>query len=201
MGTRPCRRGAGRKPCRHRFFPQRQRFAIRRGLHADGFAEGGVARTPGIPRRIVVGRLPVVIPMPRAPAFVVAGGLDAPARALRHRGDVRPRGIFKDLDLRDKVRTDRACGEEKGCESHKSNRLPRIMHLVGDDFLLVRLELDAELHFLRVGFQAGVGFFHDLPVHPAVEVLDDADFDRLLLVVADLDFKGLVAPVVGACPL
>ena len=78
-------------------------------------------------------------------------------------------------------------------------RSPGIMHPVVDDLFLVGLELHAELDGLRVGLDEGVAVVADLPVRPAVEVLDHADFHRFLLVVAQLDLERFVGGVVRSC--
>ena len=47
---------------------------------------------------------------------------------------------------------------------------------------------------LGVDFFEGVGAFGDVPVRPAIEVFDDADFDGSGFVVADFDFEAFVDP-------
>ena len=58
--------------------------------------------------------------------------------------------------------------------------LPGVVDLVRDDLLLAGGDLDAELDGLAVGLGERVGLLHDLPVDPAVQVLDDADLDGAL---------------------
>ena len=70
------------------------------------------------------------------------------------------------------------------------------MHLVGNDLLLIGFELNPKLDFLRVGFQKCIGFFKNVPVHPTIKMLDDTDFNLLLLVVTQFDFKRLFGPLV-----
>ena len=74
--------------------------------------------------------------------------------------------------------------------------LPGIMDFICNNFFLSRFEPDAEFDSLAVGLSKVVGLFHDLPVNPAVQMLDDPDFDAVLfLAVTDLDFKRFVQPV------
>ena len=54
---------------------------------------------------------------------------------------------------------------------------PGIVDLIGQDFFAVGWDLDGEGGGLGVDFFEGVGGFGDVPIGPAVEVFDDADFD------------------------
>jgi len=56
------------------------------------------------------------------------------------------------------------------------------MGCVGQRLLLSGLQGDAELDGLGVFFLEGVGRLADFPIRPAVEMLDDADLDGLVLI-------------------
>src|ERR1700687_3721296 len=72
--------------------------------------------------------------------------------------------------------------------------LPGIMNRVSDDLLSVGRDGDGELDGLRIRLAGICRLFGQLPVGPAVQVLDGADFDRILLMIAQTGFKRLVHP-------
>ena len=75
--------------------------------------------------------------------------------------------------------------------------LPGVMDLVGDDSFLACRDLDTKFNCLAVGLFKVMRLFDNLPGNPAIEVLDYPEFDGILfLVVANLDFKGFIQPLV-----
>ena len=54
--------------------------------------------------------------------------------------------------------------------------------------------MDCEGGGLGVDLLKGIGAFADVPVGPAVEVFDDADFDGGGFVVSDFDFEAFIHP-------
>jgi len=62
--------------------------------------------------------------------------------------------------------------------------------------LFVRFYLNAKFHCLCVGLEKRIGFLRNFPIVPTKQVLDRANFDRFLLVIAQLDFEGFVHPVI-----
>ncbi len=55
------------------------------------------------------------------------------------------------------------------------------MRGVSDRLFLTWLERNAEFDGLGIGFEIGITTVLDLPVCPAVEVLDNADFDGFIV--------------------
>jgi hypothetical protein len=66
--------------------------------------------------------------------------------------------------------------------------------LVGQDLFTVGRYFHGEDGCLRVDLFEGIGALADIPVGPAVEVFDDADFGWGGFVIADFDFKAFVDP-------
>lgn len=62
--------------------------------------------------------------------------------------------------------------------------LPRVMDKVGKLLFLIRLKLYAKFDLLRIDLCESVGMLTNLPVYPAKQVLDDADFGGFSLSVS-----------------
>src|SRR5437773_32303 len=60
--------------------------------------------------------------------------------------------------------------------------------------LLVRFDLCWELNRLRVNLAIASGLLCNLPVHPAVQMFDDPDLNRLPLVIAQGDLERFINP-------
>ncbi len=71
------------------------------------------------------------------------------------------------------------------------------MNLIGNGFFLIWFKGDAKLDGLRIGFSEVVIFVFDLPVRPAEEMFDGADFDGIFFAVAELDFEGFVENMIA----
>src|SRR5512140_2362645 len=65
---------------------------------------------------------------------------------------------------------------------------------IADGLFSIWFELDWKLDGLRIGLPKIAGLLFDLPVDPAVEVFDNANFHRFRLVIAQGDLKGFVDP-------
>ena len=50
--------------------------------------------------------------------------------------------------------------------------LPCVMHFISEDFFFIRFKPDTKFHRLTVSLQEGVRFLNNLPIYPAIEVLD-----------------------------
>src|SRR5947208_2252658 len=69
--------------------------------------------------------------------------------------------------------------------------LPGVTGGVADYFFAVWRDCGREFDGLAVFLLEVVGFGGDLPVRAAIEMFDDANFDRLFLVIAEADFESL----------
>src|SRR5437868_3448361 len=66
------------------------------------------------------------------------------------------------------------------------------MRRVGDRFLLTGRERNLELDRLAVGLAESAGADRDLPARSAIQVFDNPDLGRFLLVIPDFDLKRFV---------
>src|SRR5467141_4990869 len=73
-------------------------------------------------------------------------------------------------------------------------RSPTIVDFVAHRFLSARWNLHKEFHCAAIELFERIGILDDVPIRPAIEMLDDAHFNRLALVIAHLDFKRFVEP-------
>jgi hypothetical protein len=51
---------------------------------------------------------------------------------------------------------------------------------------------DRKFDRLAIGLVERIGVGWNIPIHPAIEMFDYTNVDRLFFVVAQLDFKGLI---------
>ena len=72
--------------------------------------------------------------------------------------------------------------------------MPRVVHGVGQDLLFVWFDRDAEFDRLCIYLPKRRGFLRYCPVERATEMLHNADFHRVLLMIAQSDFEGFVNP-------
>src|SRR5262249_29702768 len=75
---------------------------------------------------------------------------------------------------------------------------PCVMHKIGDGFLAAGWDAHTKFTCMAVGLVKAVGAFCDFPIHAAIHVLDGTHFDSFFLMIAQLDFEGLIDPVLPA---
>ncbi len=68
------------------------------------------------------------------------------------------------------------------------------MDLVTNRFFSARWNLHKELHGAAIELLEWIGILDDVPIRPTIEMLDNAHFNRLALVIAHLHFKRFVEP-------
>src|SRR5439155_13582680 len=73
-------------------------------------------------------------------------------------------------------------------------RSPTIVDFVAHRFLSARWNLHREFYSAAIELFEGIRILDDVPIRPAIEMLDDAQFNRLALVIAHFDFKRFVEP-------
>src|ERR1041384_6838905 len=72
---------------------------------------------------------------------------------------------------------------------------PRIVRGVVKGLFLARFQRNPELDRLSVLLREGIRLVGQIPGEPTKKVLHDHDLDRVLLVIAQLDFERFVEPV------
>src|SRR6266850_1192962 len=79
---------------------------------------------------------------------------------------------------------------------------PTIVDLVAHRFLSAGWNLHKELKCAAIELFEGIGILDEVPVRPAIEMLDEAYFNRVAFVIAHLDFKRFVKPPrIEVCPV
>src|SRR5580704_16633746 len=71
------------------------------------------------------------------------------------------------------------------------------MHCVSHYLLAIRFDGDGKLRRLSIHLSGWLRLLGQRPVRPAIQMLDDSNICRLLLVIADSNLKSLFHPVVA----
>src|ERR1039458_9191844 len=88
------------------------------------------------------------------------------------------------------------------CPFTPSQGVPGVMHGIGHNLLFVGFERHTKLNRLRISLLKLRRFLRYRPIAPATQMFHNANFHRVLFMVAQLDLKGFVNPRFGVhyCP-